>query len=170
MSGASTCTCGYAARAAVSNKAEHLLTCPAGRRPAAPPAFNAEAKIQRNRERKARRFVERFLHQMRAAGVKNPETDETALKSALETVRNASQEQWAKLAADMGEKDPPSGATVAIVVTQIERAINDIDYRRRQAEEDREILGVLAGAMTHEARCSGKDPFEYAADAIAGQQ
>lgn len=104
-------------------------------------------RIQRNRERKARRFVDYFLSQIRGAGVLNPEADKAALEKALAQVRDASREMWAKVADEMKENGAPSGETFLLIVAEFDRLIANADaqaeYRKRQATEDAQIFQEL---------------------------
>lgn len=108
----------------------------------AKPSYEVEQRIARARERKALRYIDHFFGKMREAGVQKPEKDKAALEKALAIVRDASQEQWKKLAKDMGEKDAPSGMTVSIVVRRLEVLIADFD---RQAKDDAEVIDLLFG-------------------------
>jgi hypothetical protein len=85
-----------------------------------------ERRIQQNRVKKARRFVNRFLDQMRATGV-TPETDRAALEQAIALVRNAAAEQWVKLAEDMDEDGPPSPATQELILAELQGYIERLD-------------------------------------------
>jgi hypothetical protein len=105
-------------------------------------SYTAEARMQRNRANKARRFVSHFFDKMREAGVKNPEADKDALEKALAIVRNATVEQWEQLASAITEEnrerarknghrswkkeEPPSGATFTLIVEQLETAIKNV--------------------------------------------
>lgn len=117
------------------------------------PSWETEQRIQRNRLAKANRFIERFFHQMRAAGVATPETDKAALEQAIAIARAASQEQWAKLAVDMTAEnrargipkveEAPSGATVTLIVSEMEARVRNLDYAARKNGEDLELFMEL---------------------------
>jgi hypothetical protein len=107
-----------------------------------------DPRIQRNRERRARRFVDYFLGQMRGSGVLNAEADKAALQAALGQVRAASKEQWAQVAEKMNERSGvPSGETFLLIVAEFERLVANADaqadYQKRQAAEDSEIFKEL---------------------------
>lgn len=97
-------------------------------------------RIARNRERKAGRFVAHFVAKMKEAGVADPMEDKAALEKALAIARNASSEQWASLAKELKEKDPPSGTTIECIVRRFQ---SQIAYLDRKASEDREIIDEL---------------------------
>jgi hypothetical protein len=117
------------------------------------PSWETEQRIRRNRLAKANRFIGRFFHQMRAAGVATPEIDKAALEQAIAIARAASQEQWAKLAVDMTAEnrdrgiakveEAPSGETVALIVSELEARVRNIDYAARQNKEDQELFMEL---------------------------
>jgi hypothetical protein len=99
-------------------------------------------RIQKNRERKARRFVDHFVHQMRAAGVVNPEADKQALEKALAQVREASREQWQQVARAIDD-NPPSAETVVLIIAELQRKVEHVEYQQRQANEDAELMKEL---------------------------
>jgi hypothetical protein len=113
----------------------------------------AAARIARNRDRKARRFVDRFIGQMRSTGVLYPERDKAALQTALELVRSASKEQWEQVAREMTKdndragirfkEDVPSPATVVIIAEQFEAMIRLADAAK--AEFQRDLDDVMEG-------------------------
>ena len=104
-------------------------------------------RIRRARERKARRFTDYFLGQIRGAGVLNPEADKAALEKALAQVRDASREMWAKVADEMKENGAPSGETFLLIVAEFERLIANADaqaeYLKGQAADDAQIFQEL---------------------------
>jgi hypothetical protein len=112
------------------------------------PTWDHERRVTRLRLSKARRYLDRFHAQMRAAGVRDPESDKAALQKALEVVRGAGPEQWALMARHMTEdnlkagihktEEAPSPATVECIVAELETAIRRCDARPN--EDDVELI------------------------------
>lgn len=99
-------------------------------------------RTQRNRERRARQYVDHFIGQMRAAGVVNPEADKPALELALAQVRAASREQWAQVASAIHDSPPPV-EVVLLVVAQLQRKVEQVEHYKRQAAEDAALVEEL---------------------------
>jgi hypothetical protein len=100
------------------------------------PGNTSDGRVQRNRAAKASRYVQHFYAKMREAGVANPEADKAALEEALTIVREASSEQWEKLAEEMTKENrkagiskkekAPSPDTFVEIVHILQRAIENV--------------------------------------------